>query len=75
MTLSLFRRQEFIHHDATVVVNDSPAHAAVVILAVEAGAPTRELDPKRDKVVVVILVVFAVCQPPAGSGLTLETAV
>ena len=74
MKLSLFRRQEFIHHDATVVANDSPAHAAVVILAMETGAPTRELDATRDKVVVVILVVFAVCQPPARSRLTLEAA-
>jgi hypothetical protein len=56
----LFRRQEFLHHNAPVVVNDSPAHAAVVILAMEARAPTRELNATRDKVVVVILVVFAV---------------
>jgi hypothetical protein len=60
MKLSLFRRQEFIHHDATVVVNNSPAHAAVVILAMKARAPTGELDATRDKVVVTILVVFAV---------------
>jgi hypothetical protein len=60
MKLSLFRRQEFIHHDAAVVVNDSPAHAAVVILAMEARAPTRELDATRDVTVVTILVVFAV---------------
>jgi hypothetical protein len=74
LKLSLLRRQEFVHHDATVVANDSPAHAAVVILAMEAGAPARELDTARDKVVVVILVVFAVGQLPAGSGLTLEAA-
>jgi len=60
MKLSLFRREELIHHDATVVVNDSPAHAAVVIFAMEAGAPTRVLDATRDEVVVAILVVFAV---------------
>jgi hypothetical protein len=60
MKLSLFRREKFIHHDATVVVNDSPAHAAVVILAMETGASTRILDATRDKVVVTILVVFAV---------------
>jgi hypothetical protein len=42
------------------MVNDSPAHAAVVIFAMEARAPTRELDATRDKVVVVILVMFAV---------------
>jgi hypothetical protein len=56
----LFRRQEFLHHDAAVVVNDPPAHAAVVILAMEARAPTRELDATRDEIVVVILEVFAV---------------
>jgi hypothetical protein len=58
--LALFRRQELVHHDATVVVNDSPTHATVVIFAMEARAPTRELDATRDKVVVVILVMFAV---------------
>jgi hypothetical protein len=60
LELALFRRQEFIHHDATVVVTDSPTHAAVVIFAMEARTPTRELDTTRDKVVVVILVMFAV---------------
>jgi hypothetical protein len=42
-------------------MDDSPAHAAVVILAVEARASTREIDAARDDaVVVVILEVFAV---------------
>jgi hypothetical protein len=74
MKRSLFRRQEFIQHDATVVVNDSPAHAAVVILAMEACAPARELDATRDEILVTILVVFAVRQLPAWSRLTLEAA-
>jgi hypothetical protein len=72
---ALFRGQELIDHDAAVVVNDSPAHAAVVIFAVEAGASAREFDAARDEVVVVIFVMFAVGQPPARSGLTLEAAV
>jgi hypothetical protein len=57
----LFRGQELIHHDAPVVADDSPAHAAVVVFAMEADASTRELHATRDDaVVVVILVVFAV---------------
>jgi hypothetical protein len=58
---ALFRGQ-LIHHDATVVMDDPPAHAAIVILAVDAEAPARELHAARDDaVVIVILVVLAVC--------------
>jgi hypothetical protein len=75
MKLALFRGQELIDHDAPVMMDDSPAHAAVVIFAIKAGASARELDTARDEVVVVILEVFAVRQPPARRGLTLEAAV
>jgi hypothetical protein len=75
MKLALFRGQQLIDHDASVMMDDSPAHAAVVILAMEARASARELDTARDEVVVVILEMFAVRQPPARRGLTLEAAV
>jgi hypothetical protein len=43
-------------------MDDPPAHAAVVIFAMDAEAPARELHAARDDaVVIVILVVFAVC--------------
>jgi hypothetical protein len=57
------------------MMDDSPAHAAVVIFAMEAAASARELDTAHDEVVVVILEVFAVRQLPARRGLTLEAAV
>src|SRR6185503_20197235 len=71
----LFRGQELVHHDASVVVHDPPAHAAVVVFAVDAHASARVFHFAGDEVVVVILVVFAVRHPPAWCGLTLEAAV
>jgi len=55
------------------VVDDPPAHAAVVILVLNAHAPARILDsPRDDAVVVMAFVAIPVDDFPAWSGLTLE---
>ena len=58
------------------MVDDPPAHAAVVILVLNAHAPARILDSARDDaVVVMVFEVIPVDDFPAWSGLTLEAAV
>jgi len=66
---ALFRGQEFIHQDVTVM-------AAVVVFVLDADAAARELDFARDDdVVIMVFEVFPVAELAARGGLTLEVAV
>ena len=60
----------------TVVMDDPPTHAAIVVFVVDADAAAREFHSARDDaMVVVILVVFPVDELPARRGLTCKVTV
>ena len=51
------------------MADDPPAHAAVVVLVLDAHAPARVLHfPRDDAVVVMVFVVFPVADFPAWRG-------
>ena len=59
-----------------VVADDSPAHAAVVVLVLNGHASARELRFARDDdVVIMVFPMFHVDDLPARCGLTFEAAV